>query len=93
MKAVVSDHALLRWLERHHGLDVEHFRRELADIAQPAVDIRATTAPLPDGLWLLIKESTVVTVSPGKPKPLLPLQQYACEGEPHWKHRTRKRRK
>lgn len=38
---LVTDHALLRFMERHKGIDVDSFRselRKLADEAQPAKD-------------------------------------------------------
>lgn len=87
----ISDHALVRWLERHHGLDVERFRQELLDIAKPALDIGASVAPLPGGLYLLIQDGKVVTVTPSRPHSRLPPLHYAGEGAPHWKHRTRRR--
>lgn len=91
MNPFVSDHALLRWLERRHGFDIPAFRQELLDLALPAIEIKASTAPLPCGLWLLIKNDTVVTVTPDKPKSILPVLEYQGPGKPHWKHATRRR--
>ena len=35
----VSEHAVLRWLERGHGIDVDGFRRQIADNAERGVDM------------------------------------------------------
>lgn len=91
MTASVSDHALLRWLERYHGIDIAAYRQELLNLALPAIEIRAVTAPLPCGLWLLIKNDTVVAVTPDKPKSILPVLEYQGPGKPHWKHASRRR--
>ena len=91
MNPSVSDHALLRWLERYHGVDIAAYRQELLNLALPAIEIRASTAPLPCGLWLLIKNDTVVTVTPDKPTSRLEPLVYEGPGKPHWKHATRRR--
>lgn len=45
MKPVVTDHALLRWLERKHNIDIEFFRQKLAEEVDPffTPGIRSTT--------------------------------------------------
>lgn len=48
-------------------------------------------ATLPCGLWLLIKNDTVVTVTPDKPKSILPVLEYQGPGKPRWKHASRRR--
>lgn len=37
----VSDHAVLRYLERAHGLDIDAVRRHLAGLALPAAEVGA----------------------------------------------------
>ncbi|SEG64445.1 hypothetical protein [Bosea lathyri] len=59
----VTDHALVRWLERHHGLDTEAFRQELADLAQPFADVKARNGKV-GNLYLIMDGDRVVTVSP-----------------------------
>lgn len=60
----VRDHALLRYLERHKGIDVEAIRRELADLADEAVPARDGEHHWhPSGVLLIIAENgAVVTV-------------------------------
>lgn len=62
----VSDHALIRWLERVHGIDMEGFREMLRqDVARmigtivPATEF---TVILGDRTRIAVKGGTVVTV-------------------------------
>ncbi len=62
MTARVSDHAMLRWLERSAGLDVERIRTALAsDAADWAAHIHCDTVILPDGCRLKLIGAVVVT--------------------------------
>ncbi|TCT35395.1 hypothetical protein [Martelella mediterranea] len=58
--AVVSDHALLRYLERRHGLDVEGLRAEICAACRDGVRYGAK-AVLADGVKFIIAGDTVVT--------------------------------
>lgn len=59
----VTDHAVLRHLERTYGVDVEHYRRELDTPAvATAVQIGCGTVVGHHGERLLIKGGCVVTV-------------------------------
>ena len=58
--AVVSDHALLRYLERKHGLDVESLRAEIREACRDGVRFGAK-AVLADGVKFIIADDTVVT--------------------------------
>ncbi|ODN71197.1 hypothetical protein [Methylobrevis pamukkalensis] len=58
---IVADHAVLRWLERVAGLDVEAVRMHLAGRAMTAVELGAISTTL-DGVRLVIEGGTVVTV-------------------------------
>jgi hypothetical protein len=57
----VSDHALIRWLERKHKLDVEYFRSDLADVVGPVAGVGDVVVKK-DGLKFLVRGDTVVTV-------------------------------
>ncbi|MBN9333881.1 hypothetical protein [Devosia sp.] len=45
----MSDHAVLRWLERVEGVNVEGIRRRIADAVQRGADLQATGVRL-DGV-------------------------------------------
>lgn len=57
----ISDHALLRWLERVHGIDVEFFRQKLLDETRDYIAVGATTIKR-DGATYIIKDGILVTV-------------------------------
>lgn len=63
----VTDHAVLRYLERHHGIDVEGIR---ARLNVPAIDIAAgfscATVKLGDGSRLKLKGSVACTCFEGR---------------------------
>lgn len=61
----VTDHAVLRYLERAHGLDVEAVRRHIASRCATAVELRATTVIVERVKFVLAERGTdlaVVTV-------------------------------
>ena len=67
MALSVSDHALLRFLERGLGIDVEGIREGLLEAATPAHDAVASIGGGDhliriDGLVLLVRDSTLITV-------------------------------
>lgn len=62
----VSDHAVLRYLERFHGVDVERARAELHAFAAPIHAVGAAHGPVGE-LWLIIKNDTVITMTPNRP--------------------------
>lgn len=57
----VSDHALLRYLERVKGIDVEGVRAHIAQVCRGVVLARCVKA---EGFDFIIKNQTVVTVKP-----------------------------
>jgi predicted nucleic acid-binding Zn-ribbon protein len=58
----VSDHAVIRYLERIHGFDFEKQRDELlTDTVRTAIGMGANKVKR-DGYTLVIKDNTVVTV-------------------------------
>ncbi|MEC5291558.1 MULTISPECIES: hypothetical protein [unclassified Aurantimonas] len=66
MTVQITDHALVRYLERVRGVDMEHFRAELAAIAKPFADLNAKHAPLGDA-WLVFEGEKLITIVPSKP--------------------------
>lgn len=63
----VTDHAVLRYLERHHGIDVEAIR---ARLNVPGIDIAAAfgcaTVKLGDGSRLKLRGDTACTCFEGR---------------------------
>lgn len=62
----VTDHALLRWLERAQGVDIEFFRACVASEAQPLVDAGACGGHVGDQ-WFVLDGNKLITVLPEKP--------------------------
>lgn len=66
-RVIVSDHAVLRYLERLGGFNIERLRQEIAARLQPAADIGAGGVVI-DGHSFMIdyneKGAVVVTVLP-----------------------------
>ncbi len=61
----VTDHAILRYLERAHGLDVEAVRRHIANRCATGAELRATTVIVERVKFVLVDrgtETVVVTV-------------------------------
>lgn len=57
----VSDHALVRYLERTQGLDLDAVRREIGERVRRGAEIGATGV-LIDGYCYVIEANVVVTV-------------------------------
>ncbi len=60
---MVSDHAVVRWLERHKGMDLEAVRNDIIKAARPHVNGKSEI-DLGDGLILLMDGFRVVTIMP-----------------------------
>jgi hypothetical protein len=60
----VTDHAVLRYLERARGFDVEAVRVHIATLCAPAVAAGASTFRA-EGVRFEFQGPTVVTVAPG----------------------------
>ena len=67
MTCVVSDHALIRWMERAYGIDCEAYREELKRQCNSFAEARARYAPVGAGLWAVFSDQKVITVTPQKP--------------------------
>lgn len=57
----VTDHAVLQYLARVHGLDIEHFRSHIAGLTQSGVD-NGATGVIADGVKFVLNGIAVVTV-------------------------------
>lgn len=60
----VTDHAVLREIERVHGIDVEMIRKHIAKRVARAV-AQGACGVLSDGVRYIIRGGRVVTVLPG----------------------------
>lgn len=60
---VVTDHAVVRYLERARGMDIDPIRRHIADLAARGVEAGATGVIIED-VKLILVQATVVTVYP-----------------------------
>jgi hypothetical protein len=65
---VVTDHALIRYMERVHDIDMEYFRKLLAEQAQPYVDAGVKCAAF-GPVWAVFEGRRLITLVPEKPKP------------------------
>ena len=65
-QAHITDHALLRWLERAKGLDMEAYRTELKALVQPMASVCSAGAWI-DGNWFVMKNGSLITVLDDKP--------------------------
>lgn len=61
----ITDHALLRWLERVHGIDVDGFRQRLHDESKPYLDAGAK-AWTRGGATYIARGGRLVTVKTGR---------------------------
>ncbi|MBZ9706103.1 hypothetical protein LB543_05135 [Mesorhizobium sp. ESP7-2] len=66
MTVKITDHALVRWLERAHGIDMEDFRRKLAVLAAPYAALKVAHVEI-GGVWFVFNGEILVTVTPQKP--------------------------
>lgn len=65
----VSDHAVLRWLERVAGVDVEAIRNHLnVPMLERAADFGAHTVRLADGVRIKLDGHVVTTCTGKRPK-------------------------
>lgn len=62
----ITDHALLRWLQRVHGFDMDAYRDQLAIVATPFAAAKVKHAEV-GGVCLVFEGTTLVTVTPDKP--------------------------
>ena len=60
----ISDHALVRYIERVKGFDVEKIRKEIEELVAPTLGTNATAISA-NGFTFVIKGGYVTTVVPG----------------------------
>lgn len=65
-RPIVTDHAMIRYLERVVGVDVDQHRRALEERVAQAVELGAS-ALIGDGLRYVISGNRIVTVRPARP--------------------------
>lgn len=70
----VTDHAVLRYLERAMGFDVEGVRSHIRDTCEPSASVEAT-ALRADGVKFVITNNTVTTTLPDGAGPSRTAQQ------------------
>jgi hypothetical protein len=66
MSVHITDHALLRWLQRAHDIDMDAFRAELEQIAAPYAAMKVKHVEVA-GVWFVFDNNRLVTVTPEKP--------------------------
>lgn len=64
---IISDHALIRWLERRYGVDLQPYRDELRELVEPFAAVNAIDPCIAEGCYAVIKGNTVTTILPSKP--------------------------
>ncbi len=85
----VTDHAVIRWLERAKGMDIYAIRREIADLVAPAVAARAVGVKI-SGIKFAIAGHVVCTVireksvTPG-PAPIIEPRRSRTSEKQKWK--------
>jgi len=62
----VTDHAVLRYLERKYKLDIAAMKKEMAATAEPAMRAGALYSYV-DGISYVFEGETIITVITGKP--------------------------
>lgn len=65
MKIDISDHALIRWLERVHDIDMEFFRDRIRDEIAPAIAMGASSVKM-GGMKFAIANGVLTTVMHAK---------------------------
>lgn len=75
MSHFVSDHALVRWLDRVAGIDMEYFRRHVADRCQSLIDSGASGGWVDDH-WVVIKDGQIISFTPDRPDQRARKQRY-----------------
>lgn len=66
MTVHITDHALLRWLQRAHDIDMDAYRAELTRLAEPFARAKVKHVEVA-GVWFVFDDNRLVTVTPEKP--------------------------
>ena len=94
----VTDHALIRWLDRVRGVPMEQLRAELAALVEPYRKLHVAHAEI-GGFWFIFQDGKLVTISPDKPTVNSRHKNdrggrngtHVHGEKPHWKARQRRR--
>lgn len=62
----ITDHALLRWLERIHGIDVEGFRMLLRREAVASLDAYGALREADTGTFVIDNGTLITVLGPGQ---------------------------
>lgn len=65
MKNIVTDHALLRWMERIRGMNLDMMRAEIALTCADALQAGATSLITPEGTFVFDGGKIVTVLEPG----------------------------
>ena len=66
----VTDHAVVRWIERAHGIDVAAIRRQIVSKVTRSVDLaeqldeRGNVTVVLDGVRYVVRDHRVITILP-----------------------------
>lgn len=66
MKSPVSDHALIRWIERVQGINLDPMRMEIASICAEALAAGATSVVTNEATFVLDHGKIVSILEPGQ---------------------------
>jgi chromosome segregation ATPase len=66
VKPVVSEHALLRYVERVLGVNIKKIENEILthDVMNAIETLHSGKIPYKDGMTLVIRDKTVITINP-----------------------------
>lgn len=87
-KDVVTDHALLRWLERVYGVEVEYMRETLFDQIKDVAASGASQWSSDTGTFIFSFNGVLVTVLPAGTKP-----RQCAVNAPDNNHRNKEQRR
>lgn len=66
MKYIISDHAVIRFLERRYGMDIDAVRRQISDLIESKIPnpIKGRcTIKNADGMRLVLVDNNLITVT------------------------------
>ena len=65
-KTIITDHALIRWIERIQGIDLSAFRMEIASTCAAAIAAGASCVITDRGTFVLASGKVVTILEPGE---------------------------
>lgn len=64
MAEVITDHALVRFIERVKGVSLEEYRKELSNILDATTEWGRDPKPQDDGFLMVVEGGTLITILP-----------------------------